>query len=57
MNEKTETVEKNEQTSPVRKPYAAPVLHAWGSVKDLTMAVGQSGNSDRGGRGRNTKTG
>jgi hypothetical protein len=59
MNDKTELVAKNgaEQTSPVRKPYAVPVLRTWGSLKDLTMSRGNSGSSDggggRGGRGAN----
>lgn|GEM_PF-1813902 len=59
MNDKTELVAKNdaEQTPPVRKPYVVPVLYSWGSLKDLTMASGNSGASDggggRGGRGPN----
>ena len=30
----------------VKKPYAAPVLVEWGSLMDLTQAVGQTGHPD-----------
>jgi hypothetical protein len=33
---------------PVRKPYQAPSLIAWGSLRDMTRAVGVQGASDGG---------
>jgi hypothetical protein len=32
-----------------KKPYRAPVLVRWGTLRDITQAVGRSGNSDGGG--------
>lgn len=29
-----------------RKPYAAPTLISWGTLQDITRAVGRSGNRD-----------
>jgi hypothetical protein len=58
MSEKPETVQKNDdaETSPGRKPYVAPVLRSWGSMKDLTMSSGSSGANDGGRRNFNNKT-
>lgn len=39
------------ETSPTKKTYIAPVLVSWGTLRDLTQAVGWSGNSD-GGKGK-----
>lgn len=34
-----------------KRPYAPPVLIEWGSLRDITQAVGNSGNND-GGKGK-----
>jgi hypothetical protein len=34
----------------VRKPYRAPAVVAWGSLRDVTQAVGRDGASDGGTR-------
>lgn len=39
-----------------KKPYSAPLLLVYGTVRDLTQAQGRNGNLDRGGRGQNIKT-
>jgi hypothetical protein len=31
-----------------KRPYVAPVLQRWGTLRDLTMAVGRNGKSDGG---------
>jgi hypothetical protein len=31
-----------------KKPYTAPELSRWGSMRDITMAVGVSGSTDGG---------
>ncbi len=35
----------------VKKPYEPPVLKEWGTLRDITQAVGSSGNDD-GGKGK-----
>jgi len=32
-----------------KKPYRAPKLVRWGTLRDITQAVGRSGNNDNGG--------
>lgn len=39
------------ETSPAKKPYSTPVLVTWGTLRDITQAVGATGNSD-GGKGK-----
>lgn len=34
-----------------KRPYSAPVLVAWGSLRDITLAIGSHGKSD-GGKGK-----
>jgi len=36
---------------PAKKPYSAPVLVTWGTLRDITQAVGGAGNPD-GGKGK-----
>jgi hypothetical protein len=36
------------EPSPEKKAYAAPVLLEWGTLRDLTLAVGNRGRSDGG---------
>ena len=38
-----------------RKPYRKPEIVTWGTLRDLTQAVGNSGSKD-GGHGRNHRT-
>ena len=33
---------------PTKKPYVAPVLRPWGTLRDLTLSVGSTGASDSG---------
>ncbi len=33
-----------------RKPYATPVLEAWGTLREVTQKVGANGNLDGGGK-------
>ena len=47
------TDEKNEGASPSKKPYSAPVLLEWGTLRDITLNVGHSGNSDGAKKGSN----
>lgn len=42
---------ESREPAPAKKPYAAPALVTWGSLRDITQAVGWSGNSD-GGKGK-----
>lgn len=45
------------QSEPAKKPYQRPVLVRWGSLRDLTQAIGNSGASD-GSKGKtNNRTG
>lgn len=39
---------------PKKKPYVAPVLVPWGTLRDMTKAVGTSGASD-GGNSKSSK--
>jgi hypothetical protein len=34
--------------SPAKKPYTAPTLVRWGTLRDLTLAVGNTGGGDNG---------
>ena len=34
--------------SPAKKAYTAPTLVRWGTLRDLTQAVGNTGSSDSG---------
>ena len=43
-------------TTKTKKPYAAPSLVEWGTLRDLTQNVGTSGNSDGATKGTNRKT-
>jgi|HubBroStandDraft_6_1064221.scaffolds.fasta_scaffold23611_3 hypothetical protein len=44
------------KTARVKKPYAEPVLVAWGTLRDMTKHVGKAGKAD-GGKAKNmTKT-
>jgi len=36
------------KAAPTRKPYEAPVLVRWGTLRDLTLAVGTGGVQDGG---------
>ena len=40
--------DKESKRLPTRKKYAAPVLIKWGTLRDLTEAVGSTGASDSG---------
>lgn len=33
---------------PAKQPYTAPTLVAWGTLRDMTQAVGAEGSSDSG---------
>jgi hypothetical protein len=35
-------------TARARKPYATPVLEAWGTLREVTQKVGANGKSDGG---------
>lgn len=37
---------KGPQTSPAKKPYSAPTLLEWGTMRDITLNHGPSGASD-----------
>ena len=39
-----------------KKPYTAPVLQKWGTMRQITMAVGQSGSHDGASNKRNVRT-
>ena len=40
--------DKGESDAEARKPYEAPTLVRWGTLHELTQAVGNSGSSDGG---------
>jgi hypothetical protein len=42
---------KPTEKKPAKKPYEPPKLKEWGTLRDLTKAVGWSGNED-GGKGK-----
>ena len=42
------------ETSPAKKPYAAPALVTWGTLRDITQSQGWQGNND-GGKGKQPK--
>jgi hypothetical protein len=47
------------KTARVKKPYAEPVLVAWGTLRDMTKHVGKAGKAGKadGGKAKNmTKT-
>jgi hypothetical protein len=44
------------KTARVKKPYAAPVLVAWGTLRDMTKHVGKAGKADGGKTKNMTKT-
>ena len=39
-----------------KKPYEAPVLVRWGTLRDLTQSVGNTGASDGGRKGNQNRT-
>ena len=43
-------------SSPAKKTYTAPTLVRWGTLRDLTQAVGNSGADDNGMRAGQRKT-
>jgi hypothetical protein len=51
MSDPVDRPEPRSAPPPARKPYSAPALVTWGSLRDITQAVGSSGNSD-GGKGK-----
>lgn len=57
MNEPLEKEEASAtEQNAAKKPYERPVLLRWGSLRDLTMTIGQVGKFDWG-YGRNKYTG
>jgi hypothetical protein len=52
---KTASLETKGQATAAKKPYVAPVLHDWGTLEELTLAVGNSGKND-GGRPPHSRT-
>ena len=42
------------EPSQAKAAYAAPTLVRWGTLRDMTLAVGSSGNND-GGKGKSPK--
>ena len=48
------TDEKTASAEPtVKKPYQAPALLEWGTLRDITLNIGQNGNSDGAKKGSN----
>ena len=45
-DDQVKTDAANAGRSAEKKPYKAPELVSWGTMRDLTLAVGASGNSD-----------
>lgn len=43
--------DRSREKAPAKQPYEAPVLVTWGTLRDITQAVGSSGNND-GGKGK-----
>lgn len=43
-------------SSEVKKPYQAPILVRWGTLRDLTEAVGNRGGRDDGKKGAQKRT-
>ena len=46
---------QDEPIQKIRMAYSAPVLMAWGTLRDVTQSVGSSGRRD-GGRGHQRRT-
>jgi hypothetical protein len=44
------------ESSQARAAYAAPTLMRWGTLRDMTQAVGNSGRSDGGKKGGQKRT-
>jgi hypothetical protein len=42
--------------SPVKKAYTAPTLVRWGTLRDLTLAVANTGGGDNGKKGGQKRT-
>jgi len=41
-----DTTDRSTVPTPGKRPYAAPSLVTWGTLRDITQAVGNKGNSD-----------
>jgi hypothetical protein len=52
MPEKPVSVDAPSPTPPTKKPYVAPLLVTWGTLRDMTQKVGRHGAAD-GGKGKN----
>ena len=46
---------KKEYENVIRKKYDSPKLHEYGNIREITLAVGNTGNTDNG-TGKNKKT-
>jgi hypothetical protein len=46
---------RSTSTAKAKKPYTAPALVEWGTLRDLTQSAGTSGSAD-GGKGTRKKT-
>ena len=53
------TADEPPVSSAPKRPYRAPTLACWGTLRDVTKAVGRSGKNDHGnpGHGNINKTG
>jgi hypothetical protein len=54
-NDDTSTPQPDKDAE-TKKPYEAPVLVRWGTLRDVTQAVGSMGASDGGHRGNRNRT-
>jgi len=43
-------------SSPAKKPYTAPMLVRWGTLRDLTLSAGNTGGDDNGKKGGQKRT-
>jgi hypothetical protein len=48
MDSKPNNTGLTSDRSPEKKPYTAPVLVRWGTLRDLTLKVGNRGKGDNG---------
>lgn len=55
-NESTPPSTNSSNDTPAKKPYTAPALLEWGTLRDLTQSVGATGGADGAKKGANRRT-
>ena len=55
MSERAKDDAKSPSSMPARKPYRAPALVQWGTLREVTMAIGKTSKSGDSGTAKGNK--